>query len=45
MYNGMGLIGLAASYQFMVTALVLLAVATGSDRVTGSAQLTCSSPR
>ncbi len=27
-YNGMGLIGLAASYQFMVTALVLLAAVT-----------------
>ena len=27
-YNGMGLIGLAASYQYMVTALVLLAAVT-----------------
>jgi D-xylose transport system permease protein len=27
-YNGMGLLGLAASYQFMVTALVLLAAVT-----------------
>jgi len=27
-YNGMGLIGLAASYQFMVTAVVLLAAVT-----------------
>ena len=27
-YNGMGLFGLAASYQYMVTALVLLAAVT-----------------
>jgi len=27
-YNGMGLLGLAASYQYMVTALVLLAAVT-----------------
>jgi D-xylose transport system permease protein len=27
-YNGMGLIGLSASSQYMVTALVLLAAAT-----------------
>jgi D-xylose transport system permease protein len=27
-YNGMGLLGLAASFQYMVTALVLLAAVT-----------------